>query len=85
MNDTTQWFKIDDQRPPTVGYYLVACEGGAVAVSFYVEDPTHINAPFMCPRKEFGKWSKHFRLAREYGYKITHWASLPIHPTEGGK
>lgn len=82
MNNKMGWIDVNEARPERSCYVLVACEGGNVASTFYCENPEYFDYAHGCKlsRKVHGKWSKHFDLAREYGYKITHWAPLPEPP-----
>lgn len=79
-----KWIDVNDQRPPSQGYYLVACEGGNVDKTFYCEYLPYFENNAMNwsrpTRKHCGKWSKYFELSWKYGYRITHWAIMPIHP-----
>lgn len=76
------WIDVNEARPEGSCFVLVACEGGNVATTFYCENPEYFDYAYgrKLSRKVHGKWSKHFDLARAYGYKITHWAPLPKAP-----
>lgn len=78
-----QWICVNDKRPERSCHVLVACDGGNVATTFYCEAPDYFNFQHgnKLSRKTHGKWSKHFELARAYGYKITHWMPLPEPPS----
>lgn len=81
--ESPQWNNIDDSEPGSVpnqmGYYLVACEGGNVTLSFYVTDLKYLSGKNIPSRKSNGKYSRRFEVAQK-GYKITHWMEMPLHP-----
>lgn len=78
----TRWIDINTKQPQT-GYVLVACDGGNIATTFFCDKAEFFDGMLdtvKLDRKTFGKWSKHFELARRFGYKITHWMPLPAPP-----
>ena len=79
-----EWIDVNEKMPEESMYVLVHCEGGNVASTFYCSDASFFDFPYgnKLSRKTHGKWSKHFKLAREYGYKITHWMPLPKPPID---
>lgn len=80
--EETEWRDIEKERPENNTYVLVACEGGNVDTSFFCMDASFFDKAHgnFLSRKNHGKWSKHFELARKYGYKVTHWMPRPTHP-----
>jgi len=82
------WIDTDAKMPQQDGYYLVACQGGNVTVSFYISDRVRAKTHFQemnkggCySRKDQGKASGHFEITHRYGYKIEYWMDRPKHPT----
>ena len=82
----SQWISVEERLPEENCHVLVACGGGNVATTFYATDHSFFNHAhgYKLSRKVHGKYSKHFELARQYRYKITHWMPLPPAP-EGDK
>lgn len=80
----SQWISVEERLPEENCHLLVACEGGNVATTFYAIDHSFFDHAhgYKLSRKVHGKYSKHFELARQYGYRITHWMPLPA--PEGG-
>lgn len=78
----SQWISVQERLPEENCHVLVACEGGNVATTFYAIDHSFFDHAhgYKLSRKVHGKYSKHFELARQYGYKITHWMPLPPVP-----
>lgn len=74
-----EWIDVNEQMPKESMSVLVHCEGGNVATTFYCSDASFFDFSYG-HNLSSGKWSKHFALAREYGYKITHWMPLPKPP-----
>ena len=79
----SEWVCVDSRRPADTSYVLVHCDGGNVTTTFYCENADHFNFTHgnKLSRKQHGKWSKHFEIARQYGYRITHWMPLPKPPS----
>ena len=80
----SEWISVEDRLPEHSCHVLVACNGGNVDATFYCEDASFFDFRYgnILNRKHHGKWSKHFQLARGYGYRITHWMPLPEPPTD---
>lgn len=78
-----QWISVEERLPEENCHVLVACEGGNVATTFYAIDHSFFDHAHghKLSRKVHGKYSKHFELARQYGYRITHW--MPLAAPEG--
>lgn len=78
----SRWISVDERLPEENCHVLVACEGGNVAATFYAIDHSFFDHAHghKLSRKKHGKYSKHFELARQYGYRITHWMPLPPAP-----
>lgn len=81
------WIDVNEKMPEKDGYYLVACMGGNVAVSFYVADRNQAIGFFksigngsLYSRRHHGKQSAHFEIAHCHGYKIDYWMHKPKHP-----
>lgn len=83
----SEWIDTDEKMPESDDYYLVACKGGHVTLSYYLKDRVRakdifcgINKFSSYTRKEQGKASAHFEISHRYGYKIEYWMPLPKHP-----
>lgn len=83
----SQWISVEERLPEENCHLLVACEGGNVATTFYAIDHSFFDHAHghKLSRKVHGKYSKHFELARQYGYKITHWMPIPPAPAPEGE
>ena len=91
-----EWIDTDSRLPEENDYYLVACKGGNVTISYYLRDRVRAKEYFgvknsgnpygqniqtgSYSRKDQGKASCHFEIAHRYGYKIEYWMPLPKHP-----
>ena len=82
-----QWISVED-RLPELDYQniLVFCDGGSIQVTKFHGDRSMFKwkKANHYTRKSFGKYSGHFMLCHELGYKVTHWMSLP-EPPKGGE
>jgi len=76
------WIDINDKLPEHPAIDVLICtSSGLVLSTFYCVDKNFFN--HSCGEKLLGdtdELSAHFRHAREYGYKITHWMQLPAPP-----
>tara|TARA_R100000951_G_scaffold115487_1_gene123723 strand:- start:3386 stop:3739 length:354 start_codon:yes stop_codon:yes gene_type:complete len=83
-----EWISIDDRLPEKeMCNVLTHCEGGNIAISYFIKDREqarsfHSNRGKYkgYTRKHAGKNSCHFDIAHKYSYKITHWKPLPEPP-----
>ena len=82
-----EWIDTDERMPQQDGYYLVACKGGNVTVSFYIADRVQAKKHFQemnkggsYSRKDQGNASAHFEITHRYGYKIEYWMDMPKYP-----
>ena len=76
-----EWIDIKARLPDQSTYVLVCMSSGLVLSTFYCVD-RHFFSP-SCGEKLIGdtdEVSAHFRHAREYGYRVTHWMPLPEPP-----
>ena len=82
-NETeAKWVDVNDRLPGHPATYVLVCmSSGLVLSTFYCVDKHFFNP--CCGEELIGdtdEVSAHFRHAREYGYKVTHWMPLPEPP-----
>lgn len=79
----SNWISVED-RLPEIDYQnvLVFCYGGNIQTTKFHSDRFIFKwEKANCyTRKSFGKYSGHFMLCHESGYKVTHWMPLPATP-----
>lgn len=78
-----EWINVNDRLPDHPAVYVLACmSSGLVLSTFYCIDKNFFN--LCCGESLIGdtdEVSAHFKHAREYGYKVTHWMPLPKPPS----
>jgi hypothetical protein len=79
----SDWISVDVGLPRDSSHVLVFCDGGNIAMSFFVLDRElaksyHSGRGYS--RKRSNKQSCHFDIAHNYSYKITHWMPKPPPP-----
>jgi hypothetical protein len=84
----SEWISVEDRLPEKDWQnVLVFCDEGNTQVTKY-HSQRHIfkwEKAYFYSRKKFGKYSGHFELCHELGYKITHWMPLPEPPKARGE
>ena len=79
-----EWIDVKDRLPDHPAIDVLICTAsGLVTSTFYCLDKNFFNP--LCGETLLGETddvSAHFRHAREYGYKVTHWMPLPPLPSE---
>ena len=81
----SEWINVEDRLPVKDWCnILVYCDGGNIEATKYHSDRLYFKyEKANCySRKSYGKYSGHFMLCHERGYKITHWMPLPEPPKE---
>ena len=82
-NETeAEWVDVNDRLPDHPATYVLVCmSSGLVLSTLYCVDKNFFTP--CCGEKLIGdtdEVSAHFRHAREYGYRVTHWMPLPEPP-----
>ena len=79
-----EWIDVNDRLPEHLAIDVLICtSSGLVTSTFYCVDKNYFN--LSCGEKLVGETdevSAHFRHAREYGYRVTHWMPLPLPPSK---
>jgi len=74
----SSWIKVEDELPPLNTYCLAHSKGGNIDKSFFSNEVHYADEGQYF--KPTNTPSDGFRLARRYGYVITHWMPIPEAP-----